>query len=267
LSKFFFDEFPSGFPFARYVPVWQQGQWAMSKTRYRASSFKDLKSWTPHFYRVGEFREVSSTWTNRNVCLQRFCFYSVSGLHCGTFNGREYLFVHPSSVQLRGWKSSFTEKWYRLGMWRLERFGKSSQKNPSFVFEGKFSASQEVKSKILASTSMGKLWINGLDKGVFSCFNLHGLADWQVHTLGFESVQNPEICYVLHLRNGKLMRCNRSYRLLDDYFKIREKYDEEKFLEDFGSDDGEAMKKRKKKKRERTLQISEYDYSDLSRAT
>jgi hypothetical protein len=196
LSKFYFEEFPPGFPFAREVSEERQALWAMSRTRYRASSFVESDRGAPPHHRVGEYKEISPMWVHRGVFLQRYCHYTVAGLRCGTFNGREYFFVNPALVQIRGWKSSFTSSWYRLGVWRLERFmGGRLQRDEadetdgldraSFVFEGKFSATVQ-RPRCQESTGLGKLWINGMEMGQFRVFNLFGLADWQVHTLGFE---------------------------------------------------------------------------------
>ena len=272
MSKFFFEEFPPGFPFAREVPLELQSSWAMSKTRYRASCFKNLKPWAPEFNRVGEYVEISPMWVNRGVFLQRFCSYSVAGLNCGTYHGREYLFITPAKVQLRGWKSSFTPSWYRLGVWRLERTGVKD----SFLFEGKFSVAVD-RPKGLESVGVGKLWIDGIEVGKFRMFNLFGLPDCQAHTFGLEGLANPDECYVINLRLGKLEKKSRSYRLLDEAFKTQKRVAREDAArirkdqeEDTPQPEGEAEAKRSKKSgrgRKKGLKIAEYDYSDLSRAT
>jgi hypothetical protein len=278
MSKFFFEEFPAGFPYAREISVERQSEWAMSQYRYRASCFKDKKPWAPPHNRVGEYCEISPMWMNRSVYLQRYCLYTVSGLLCGTYTGREYLFMNPVCVQVRGWKSSYTSSWYRLGVWRLERFVGTAALDPSidrtsFVFEGKFSAVVGNRPKCLESTGVGKLWINGLEIGQFTMFNLNGLPDWLAHSFGFEGVDDPEVCFVLHLRTGRLEQKHRSYRLLEEVFEARAQLANERNSRAQEEDAatpvvvGEPKAGKKRARKAPKLQIAEYDYSDLSRAS
>jgi hypothetical protein len=104
------------------------------------------------------------------------------------------------------------------------------------------------------------------------------------------------VCFVLHLRTGRLEQKHRSYRLLDEAFKTRalneteqgvlfvvvvvvvcvfwrvtQKNKAEAKKEDASDELAEsesAQKKMKKKNsaKKASLRIAEYDYSDLSRA-
>ena len=217
-SKFFFDVCPQDFPYALAVPVQQQHFWAISKTVFRASSFEENEKRSVTGYRCAEYREASPSWCYRGMYLQRLCVYTASEGLFSTWNCREHLAVFPSLVSVAGWRSSFQPCWYRLGPWTIAGPAQTTdtgERTPVFQFTGQFSLAAE-KPKFLASTGKGRLVLDGAEQGLFRCFNLGEtpVPDWEAHTLGFESVADPRICFVLNFRTGMLQRKAPDYRLL-----------------------------------------------------
>ncbi len=217
-SKFYFDECPPGFPFAREVRVYQQRFWAISKTKYRASSFfEDERRGVPG-YRCGEYREVSPSWQNRGIYLQHVCVYSAAGLLCSTFNCREYLMVYPSLVRVSGWRSSYTPRWYRMGPWQIqgpEQHVDGADRTPAFAYSGNFTLLLE-DEYVMASVGEGTLVVDGQDMGIFKAFNLGEtpLPDSAASTIGFESMADPNLCYIVNFNTGMLERRSHDFRLL-----------------------------------------------------
>jgi hypothetical protein len=225
-SKFFFDECPEDFPFAYEVPLHQQRSWAISKSKFRASGFTEEEKRGVAGYRCGQYREASPSWSYRGTFLQRLCLYTSSGAHFSTYNCREYLAVYPSLVTVSGWKSSYTQLWYRLGTWVIagpEQVTETGERTPAFQFQGLFTLAEE-KPKFLASVGEGRLEVDGEDVGVFRALNLSEspVPDWEATTLGLENVADPQQCYVVNFRIGMLERRDPEFRLLQKARELRE---------------------------------------------
>ncbi len=185
-SKFLFEASPNGFPFALRV--------------VRGSTFVQEDG--------GVYREVSPSWSGRGALLQRSCLYTTNGVEFSTLNGREHLRVYPSLASIAGWKSSRTSLWYRLGSWEIS--------GPTFMFQGHFSLAIQMAG-VLVSVGRGTLTLDGEDLGIFEAFNLGkgAVADCDMTMLAFESVQDPQLCFVLDLTSGILEQTRHGFRLLN----------------------------------------------------